>query len=82
MYYKITYDIAAAETLTVEGETAWNADARTLAINKGNGVIQNITQELNYAPARNTEATALQRGELVMVDPAQPAQGMTLRLKR
>lgn len=79
---KITYDTTAAETVDTIGQTAWDADARTLAINKGNGVIQNITQELNYAPARNTEATALQRGELVMVDPAQPAQGMTLRLKR
>jgi hypothetical protein len=53
-----------------------------LSINKGNGVIQNITQDLNYAPARNTEATSLIRGELVMVDPSQPAQGQTLRLKR
>lgn len=79
---RITYDITASETLTAEGQTAWNADARTLAINKGNGVVQNVTQELNYAPARNTEATALQRGELVMVDPSQPAQGQTLRLKR
>lgn len=79
---RISYDITADETLTAEGQTAWDADARTLAINKGNGVVQNVTQELNYAPARNTEATALQRGELVMVDPAQPAQGMTLRLKR
>ena len=79
---KITYDIAAAETLTNAGETAWDADARTLAINKGNDFIQYVTQELSYAPSRNAETTALIRGELVMVDPAQPAQGDTLRLKR
>ena len=78
----INYDITAGIEPSAEGGTAWNADARTLAINKGNGVIQNITQDLNYAPARNTEATSLIRGELVMVDPAQPAQGQTLRLKR
>jgi hypothetical protein len=78
----INYDITAGIEPSAEGGTAWSADARTLAINKGNGVIQNITQDLNYAPARNTEATSLIRGELVMVDPSQPAQGQTLRLKR
>lgn len=78
----ISYDITAGIEPNIEGGTAWSADARTLSINKGNGVIQNITQDLNYAPARNTEATALVRGELVMVDPTQPAQGQTLRLKR
>ena len=78
----IAYDIAAGVETTAEGQTSWNADSRTLQINKGNGVIQSVTQELNYQPARNTESTALQRGELVMVDPAQPAQGQTLRLKR
>jgi hypothetical protein len=78
----INYDITAGIEPSAEGGTAWNAESRTLAINKGNGVIQNITQDLNYAPARNTEATSLIRGELVMVDPAQPAQGQTLRLKR
>ena len=78
----INYDITAGIEPSAEGGTAWNAESRTLAINKGNGVIQNITQDLNYAPARNTEATSLIRGELVMVDPSQPAQGQTLRLKR
>jgi len=78
----ISYDITAGIEPSAEGGTAWSADARTLSINKGNGVIQNITQDLNYAPARNTEATSLIRGELVMVDPSQPAQGQTLRLKR
>lgn len=78
----ITYDIAAGIETTAEGQTAWNAESRTLQINKGNGVVQSVTQELNYQPVRNTESTALQRGELVMVDPAKPAQGQILRVKR
>jgi hypothetical protein len=79
---KITYDIAAAELLTAEGQTAWDSEARTLAINKGNDVIQDITQALNYPLSFNADSITLTRGMLVMVDPAQQAQGNNLRIVR
>jgi hypothetical protein len=78
----ITYDTNAGIEPDDLGETAWSLDNRTIAINKGNGVVQYVSQDLSYPVCRNAEATSLQRGELVMVDPAQAAQGQRLRVKR
>jgi hypothetical protein len=78
----ITYDTNAGIEPDDLGETAWSADNRTIAINKGNGVVQYVSQDLSYPVCRNAEATTLQRGELVMVDPTQAAQGQRLRVKR
>jgi hypothetical protein len=78
----ITYDTNAGIEPDDLGETAWSLDNRTIAINKGNGVVQYVSQDLSYPVCRNADTTTLQRGELVMVDPAQTAQGQRLRVKR
>jgi hypothetical protein len=78
----ITYDTNAGIEPDDLGETAWSLDNRTIAINKGNGVVQYVSQDLSYPVCRNADTTTLQRGELVMVDPTQAAQGQRLRVKR
>jgi len=65
-----------------EGVFTWNIDERTADLGRGNDVVLQIGEELHYPMARNTEATTLLEGELVMVDPLQPAQGQRLRVKR
>lgn len=66
----------------VEGLLTWNIDERTADLGRGNDVVLQLGEELHYPMARNAEATTLLEGELVMVDPTQPAQGMRLRVKR
>lgn len=78
----ITYDTNAGIEPSVIGKTAWNFEARTISINKGNDVIQDISQDLNYPPSFNADSVTLTKGMLVMVDPSQPAQGQNLRIVR
>lgn len=66
----------------VEGLLTWNIDERTADLGRGNDVVLQLGEELHYPMARNAEATTLGEGELVMVDPSQPAQGQRLRVKR
>lgn len=66
----------------VEGLLTWNIDERTADLGRGNDVVLQLGEELHYPMARNAEATTLLEGELVMVDPTEPAQGQRLRVKR
>jgi hypothetical protein len=78
----ITYDTNTLFVPDAVGETAWSVDERTIAINKGGGVLQYVSQDLSYPIVRNADTVTLTAGTLVMVDPAQPAQGQRLRVKR
>ena len=64
------------------GILTWNIDERTADLGRGNDVVLQLGEELHYPMARNAEATTLTNGTIVMVDPAQPAQGQRLRVKR
>jgi hypothetical protein len=78
----ITYDTATLIEPDAIGETAWSPDERTIAVNKGGGVLQYLSQDLSYPVARNADTVTLTAGMLVMVDPTQPAQGQRLRVVR
>jgi hypothetical protein len=78
----ITYDTNTLFEPDEIGETAWSVDERTIAINKGGGVLQYVSQDLSYPIVRNADTVTLTAGTLVMVDPSQPAQGQRLRVKR
>lgn len=62
---KLSVDTAAAETLTVDGELAWNDTSGTLAMMLKGGVTQCQIGETEVARVRNSTGAPLLRGQAV-----------------
>ena len=78
----ITFDTTATDADTT-ARLKWNETEGTLDLGMGGGLATlQIGQELYYPKVVNKSGEDLINGTLVMVDPAQPAQGNRLRVIR
>ncbi len=61
---------------------SWNFEEKTLEFGKTADTVLQLGQETLYPLVYNADSVTLTRGTVVMVDPADPAQGNKLRVKR
>lgn len=65
--YGLQLDAARTNNVDIAGNLHWDSDDRTAALGMGNGVIQQIGEELFAPPCRNDAGVPITNGQVVFV---------------